>query len=288
MDDRKEVTISYDSIDDQLLKDYADIVDDSKEDDVLETQDEDLDEKDTSEKDDVAKPDVKADAPDKADPKLAKQNKPSDDQAKKDAAEFYKARKEAAEAKQKAIEAETTAKAKDDFIAKMAKQAGYSDPAKFQEDAAKELSKKEAEAAGIPPEVYKQLKDLEGKVAQMEAIKLQEQQELSANRFTAALDKFVTDMGIGDKGKDQVFDRLAKAGYDNVEDILNFKNPELLIKGVMADVIATQALAKHTNSVNARPKVDSERIDTSEGGDAESWEDALAQDMLKYKQDNGF
>lgn len=287
--DKKET--SFLSIDEELAASFADMKDDgadnadiNEEIDPSVNDDVDIEEDEPTEQAKPTEPvkqDVKPEgAPSKPTPK-------TDDEKKAEAAEFYRLRKEAAEAKRLAIEAEQKQKENDDLLAKLAKQAGYNDPNQFKEMAMQELTKKEAEAAGIPPEVYKQLKGLETKLAQMEAQKLQEAQEQSAQRFTSALDKFVKDFELGDAGKDKVFARLAEAGYQDVADILAFKNPELLIKGVMTDVIESHALAKHLKTTNSRSKVDSERIETGDKVEVNSWEDILSKDLEVYKRDNG-
>lgn len=284
--DKKET--SFLSIDEELAASFADMKDDEADNDnINEEIDPSVNDNVDIEEDEPTEPTKAAEKvkPEGANPKPTST---PEDAKKAEAAEFYRLRKEASEAKRLAIEAEQKQKENDDLLAKLAKQAGYNDPNQFKEMAMQELTKKEAEAAGIPPEVYKQLKSLETKLAQMEAQKLQEAQEQSAQKFTSALDKFVKDFELGDAGKDKVFARLAEAGYNDVADILTFKNPELLIKGVMTDVIESHALTKHLKTTNSRSKVDNERIDTNDKVDVESWEQALFQDLEVFKRDNGF
>lgn len=182
---------------------------------------------------------------------------------------------------------EKTSREKEELVSKLAKRAGFSDVKQFEEAVQKELNKTEAEKAGVPVELYEKMKVMEDKIAAMELQETQKSQEASAQRFVTALDKFVIDLELGEKGKTQVLDRLAEAGYENIEDILAVKNPEILIKGVMADVLETKAVTKQLKTKEERPRVDSERLDISDSVEGNDWEAAYNADLDAYAKANG-
>ncbi len=52
------------------------------------------------------------------------------------------------------------------------------------------MSKKQAEAAGVTPEAFEKMQQLEARVQSMETEKKQQESQAGAMRFSAALDKF--------------------------------------------------------------------------------------------------
>lgn len=184
-------------------------------------------------------------------------------------------------------EAERKAKEEEDFLNELASQSGFRDIESFKTAAQKELSKKKADAAGVNPEVYEKMRQLEARLTEMEAEKARLTEQQVAIQFDAAATKFVSDYGLGDGGKDVIFNRLSELGY-SIDDILKIKNPEVFIKGAMVDVIEKQALQNHLKKKESKAKVDSGKLSTSSDVDVDSWEDLLKKDLDSYAKLNGF
>lgn len=184
-------------------------------------------------------------------------------------------------------EAERKAKEEEQFLSDLAAQSGFSDIEKFKAAVQKELSKKKADAAGVNPEVFEKMQGLEKRLAEMEEEKSRIANQQKAFEFDAAVKKFVSDYELGAKGDELIFQKLTENGY-TVEEILTIKNPEVFIKGVMADVIQEKALKTHLKKKEDKAKVDNGRIDSSGTVDADTWEDILSKDLEKYAKENGY
>lgn len=212
-----------------------------------------------------------------------------DSQPHKTAKSSEKSKSDAAMARMRIekAEAERAAKEQQDFLNQLAAQAGFTDVSQFKEAVSKEISKKQAEAEGITPEAYEKMRKLEERVNAMEAEKKQAEAQFGAQRFTSAIEKFVTDYKLGEKGKEQIFERLGELGYE-VDDLLIMKAPEVFIKGAMADVIQSKAVQTHLKQKETKAKVDSDRIDTSGNVQDDSWEAILNKDLADYASTNGY
>lgn len=201
-------------------------------------------------------------------PKPAKRSK--DD--KRDYA-FSKLRKEAADAK-KALEDYNA------LVSRLMREAGYSDYNEFKKAVDHQLSEKEMKEKGYTKEQYNELEMLRRKNKELE-----ESLSQTANRerydrarsFDATVNKYAQEYRVSAK---EIYDTLEKTGY-NVETLLAQPNPEILIKGVLADKARPAAKP-------AKKSVDTEKLSA---GDAKSSEididELIKKELAEYKSRKG-
>lgn len=187
-----------------------------------------------------------------------KPNKRTPDEKKEYA--FAKLRKEATEAKKFAEEAERKSRDYDTVLKSLMKEAGYSDFEEFKRDVEAQVSERERTKLGYTPEEYGKIKSLEQREKELneKEEKIRQQDFASkAKRFDETVRSYSEKYGLGEKGVAGVYKELQDSGY-TPEMLLSMPNPELLIKGTMADFISQNPSAQSTN----KKSVDTKKLHT--------------------------
>lgn len=191
---------------------------------------------------------------------------------------FAKIRKENSDLKSQ-IKAST---AMADFLKNMAIQNGYSDVDKFIQAYNDAAVIQEAKDKGYDPVLYKQLQDSNSRISKLEQEKAQDNLSRKATAFRDAVEKAVTDYTLGEDGKDIIFTRLEEAGYD-VNSILSLPNPEIVIKGVLADKIAEVSKQKQISKLENINNLTDEKHDSSSTTKDFNLDAIIAEEMKEFK-----
>lgn len=186
---------------------------------------------------------------------------------------FSKLRKEASEAK-KALEDYN------ELVTRLMKEAGYSDYKEFKNAVDQQLSEKEMKAKGYTKEQYDELEMLRRKNKELEEAVINNENKKRFERardFDAAVNRYAQEYRVSAK---EIYENLEKIGY-NADTLLAQPNPEILIKGVLADKI--KPVAKP-----AKKSVDTEKLSA---GDAKSSEididELIKKELAEYKSRKG-
>lgn len=169
-----------------------------------------------------------------------------------------------------------------DFLKNMAIQNGYSDVDKFIQAYNDAAVIQEAKDKGYDPVLYKQLQDSNSRISKLEQEKAQDSLSRKATAFRDAVEKAVTDYTLGEDGKDIIFTRLEEAGYD-VNSILSLPNPEIVIKGVLADKIAEVSKQKQISKLENINNLTDEKHDSSSTTKDFNLDAIIAEEMKEFK-----
>ena len=205
-----------------------------------------------------------------------------DSNAKKDYA-FAQIRKERDDLKtqlQSANKNETMLKA-------IASQYGYDNVDEFYKAYEDARIAKEAKDKGYDPELYRQLQESNQRIAQLEQSERERTLLQSAEKFKIAVDKAVVDYNLGENGSTEIFDRLEEAGY-NVDTILRLPNPDIVIKGVLADKIVKISEQKQIEKINKLDTIADGRHSDMSADKSFNIDDFIEQDLQDYKANNYF
>lgn len=154
-------------------------------------------------------------------------SKPSKEE-KRDYA-FSKLRKEASEAK-RALEEQTT------LVQRLMKEAGYSNYDDFKEALNKQFTEKEMKEKGYTKEQFNEVEQLRQRTKELEEVIANNEKKalaVKAQNFDTMVKTYASQAKIT---SNEVYETLGKAGY-TAELLLNLPNPEILIRGILADKV---------------------------------------------------
>ena len=191
---------------------------------------------------------------------------------------FSKIRKENSELKAQI----KTSTAITDFLKNMAVQNGYSDVDKFIEAYNNAAIVQEAKDKGYDPVLYSEIRKSKERITQLEQEKMQDNLVKKANDFRNAVEKTVSSYSLGENGKDIIFSRLEEAGYD-VDSILSLPNPEIVIKGVLADKIAEVSKQKQISKLENINSLTDDKHDSSTSTKDFNLDAIIAEEMKEFK-----
>lgn len=279
-DDGDEENDDLENIDDNA-DDNQDDGDDSQSDDGSDDQEDDDnqdEDDDDDQKDDDDTSDQKDDADDsqKADDGKDKTKKVS----KADQKEFNFAnmRKENSDLKaEKARLAQEEA-----FLKEMATQYGYTDVAKFKEDYRTARLVKEAKEKGVDPVLYKENADQARRIEALEKRDKEREFEAKASNFKNAVETAISSYGLGETGRELIFQRLEEAGF-TVETILSLPNPKLVLDGILVDKIQEKVRQDHLNKSKKIDDVADVKHNSSGKSDKLSLDDLIKSDIEEIK-----
>lgn len=216
-------------------------------DDGVEDEDELAEEEEIDESDDVVEEEV-IDDDENTDPEPHKETKEEKQERQRNYA-MGKLRKEKIEATQKAEVLEEEARALRELTARLMKESGYSDLNEFKNAVETQLSEKEMKEKGYTKEQYTEIERLrkendefKSRLSQTETYTRKEK----AKTFDNLVDTYADKAKVK---KSDVYTSLQEQGY-TVEMLLNQPNPELLIKGVLADklTVVKQVVKKQVDT----------------------------------------
>jgi hypothetical protein len=286
----KEFSIQDDvSEDNDKLEDVDDITDDteydgddSQSDDGSDDQEDD-DNQDEDDEDDQTNDDDTSDQKNDADEDAQNTDDGKDKNkkvSKDDQKEFSFAnmRKENSELKaEKARLAQEEA-----FLKEMATQYGYTDVDKFKEDYRTARLVKEAKEKGVDPVLYKENADQARRIEALEKSNNQRELEAKASNFKNAVETAISSYGLGETGRELIFQRLEEAGF-TVETILSLPNPKLVLDGILVDKIQEKVRQDHLNKSKKIDDVADVRHNSSGKSDKLSLDDLIKGDIEEIK-----
>ena len=172
-----------------------------------------------------------------------------------------------------------------DTLKRMAEQYGYSDVDKFVEAYENARIMQEAKQKGYDPELYKQLQDSNKRIEALERENREVRLNNRASKFKDAVEKFVGDYNLGEDGRNEIFTRLENEGYD-VETILSLPNPEVLVRGIMADKIVESSKQKQIEKMENLNSLADEKHDNTISDSKLTLDDIIKNEMKEYKKAN--
>lgn len=197
-----------------------------------------------------------------------KPKKPSPDEKRNYA--FGKIRKELTEKEKALADREET-------LNLLLKESGFNNYDEFRDALKAKVAQDEKAKMGYTDEQFAEVQRLRERNKQLEEFEKQVSKTETANRakqFDGEVRSFAEKYHLGDKGVAQIYDELQKSGY-TVQTLLSLPNPQVLIKGIMADQIENLAVATHITKKATRKAVDGERLIATPNAD----------DNLKAQQD---
>lgn len=174
-----------------------------------------------------------------------------------------------------------------DILKAIAKEYGYDDVDSFYKDYEDARLAKEAKEKGIDANMYKQLHDSNKRIAELEEAERKRSLITAAEKFKTAVDKAVVDYNLGEDGSNEIFDKLEEAGYD-VTTILKLPNPDIVIKGVLADKIVKISEQKQIEKINKLDTVADGRHGDMSDNKSFNLDDFIDSDLEDYKANNYF
>ena len=208
-------------------------------------------------------------------PKEEPKVKPKRTKEEKADYKFAQLRKEAHDYK-KALED------REEIMNALMKEAGISDYESFKQAIKENLSEKEMKQKGYTKEQYSELEQLRQEKARLER-ELNERSSVEVRSKAQTFNSLVAT--YSDKANmtpKEVYDILAEAGY-SVETLLAQPNPELLIKGALADRLIPSKPAEPKRTETKR-FVSGEKADNSKM----TVDDLVKQDLDDFKKRKGY
>ena len=139
-----------------------------------------------------------------------------------------------AEMRRKKGEAEKALEERDQLVQRLMKEAGYTDYESFKSALDKQFSEKEMKAKGYTQEQFDEVAKLkqQNEELQKKLLVTEQQEKVSkANSFDTLVKTYANDYKTTAK---EIYEELDKTGF-TVEMLLSLKNPEVLIRGILAD-----------------------------------------------------
>lgn len=180
-----------------------------------------------------------------------------------------------------------TANKNTDILKAIASEYGYDDVDAFYKDYEDARLAKEAKEKGYDAEMYKQLHASEKRIAELERAERERNLLSAAEKFKTAVDNAVVDYNLGDNGSDEIFSKLEEAGYD-VATILKLPNPDIVIKGVLADKIQKISEQKQIEKINKLDTVADGRHGDMSDNKSFNLDDFIDKDLEDYIANNYF
>lgn len=172
------------------------------------------------------------------------------------------------------------------FLKELAGYYGYTDSDAFKKALRDAQLEKEATNKGVDPVMYKELSEQRERIRQLE--KEQETRELNikAEEFNNAVEDISKELGLGEDGKDIIFQRLIDNGYTQLNQVLELPNVKPLLKGILSDYVKTSVEQKQIKAIEKVNSVSDSPANDSGTDTAVSLDDIIAKEMKKYKEDN--
>ena len=172
------------------------------------------------------------------------------------------------------------------FLKELAGYYGYTDSDAFKKALRDAQLEKEATNKGVDPVMYKELSEQRERIRQLE--KEQETRELNikAEEFNNAVEDISKELGLGEDGKDIIFQRLVDNGYTQLNQVLELPNVKPLLKGILSDYVKTSVEQKQIKAIEKVNSVSDSPANDSGTDVGVSLDDIIAKEMKKYKEDN--
>ncbi len=172
------------------------------------------------------------------------------------------------------------------FLKELAGYYGYTDSDAFKKALRDAQLEKEATNKGVDPVMYKELSEQRERIRQLE--KEQETRELNikAEEFNNAVEDISKELGLGEDGKDIIFQRLIDNGYTQLNQVLELPNVKPLLKGILSDYVKTSVEQKQIKAIEKVNSVSDSPANDSGTDTGVSLDDIIAKEMKKYKEDN--
>lgn len=173
----------------------------------------------------------------------------------------------------------------ENFLKELASNYGYEDVNEFAKVYREARITQEAKEKGYDPVLYKQLQDSNKRIEQLERENREAKLNEKANVFKNAIEKAITDYNLGESGRKEIFDRLEEAGF-SAEELLTLSNPEIVIKGVLADKIAESSKQNQIKKFENLDNLAEDKHDGTPSTGGISLDDIIREEMKAYKADN--
>lgn len=173
----------------------------------------------------------------------------------------------------------------ENFLKELASNYGYEDIDEFAKVYKEARITQEAKEKGYDPVLYKQLQDSNRRIEQLEKENREAKLNEKAVGFRNAVDKAINDYNLGEDGKKEIFDRLEEAGF-TVDELLSLSNPEIVIKGVLADKIAESSKQNQIKKFENLDNLADVKHDGTPSTGGISLDDIIREEMKAYKADN--
>lgn len=193
-------------------------------------------------------------------PVVPKDGKKTPEQKQREA--LIKMRQANSEIKKKFHEVESTKQEYEALLNRLMKEAGYDNYGAFKDALSQQLTQKEMKEKGYTKEQFDEVDRLRKELAQRDAeLKSRQtaEQQAQAMRFDGTVKEYAKRAGVTSK---YVYDQLDSLGYD-VNTLLAQPNPEILIKGLLADRLVAEKQKKRvdTEKLSPAPTKESDAID---------------------------
>ena len=172
-----------------------------------------------------------------------------------------------------------------DFLKEIASNYGYDSVEEFARVYRDARIAQEAKEKGYDPVLYKQLQDSNRRIEQLERENREAKLNEKANVFKNAIENAITAYGLGENGRKEIFDRLEEAGF-SADELLSLSNPEVVIKGVLADKIAESSKQNQIKKLENLDNLADVKHNGNTSTGSFSLDDIIREEMKAYKAEN--
>ena len=172
------------------------------------------------------------------------------------------------------------------FLKELAGYYGYTDSDAFKKALRDAQLEKEATNKGVDPVMYKELSEQRERIRQLEEEQETRELNIKAEEFNNAVEDISKELGLGEDGKDIIFQRLIDNGYTQLNQILELPNVKPLLKGILSDYVKTSVEQKQIKAIEKVNSVSDSPANDSGTDTGVSLDDIIAKEMKKYKEDN--
>ena len=213
------------------------------------------------------------------------------DDAGKQAYNWKEMKRAKSDAEAKAKELDAKYQRDHSFMETLANASGFATVEAYQEAMQKQLDAKQAKEKGIPEEVYKELKETR-KIAETSQAELARARDMAkVERFNVELSKYVADYNLTEDDQQTFFGTLKEQGYTDIQDLMQLKNPSLLIKGALTDILVEKSVQKRLKSGKGFKELDTEELGSTKPATktVDELEDAeIAKEMKRLMTERGY
>ena len=172
------------------------------------------------------------------------------------------------------------------FLKELAVYYGYTDSDSFKKALRDAQLEKEATSKGIDPTMYRQLNEQNERIKQLEKEKETEILNHKAEKFNREIDEIVSELNLGEKGAEIVFQKLAENGFTEIDQVLNLPNVKPLLRGLLSDYVKSNAEQKQIKAIEKAKSVSDNPANDTATDNSISLDAIIAKEMKRYKEDN--
>lgn len=171
-------------------------------------------------------------------------------------------------------------------LEEVAKSKGYKDINEFLTDLTLTADILEAKDKNLDTETYLRYKQTLRENEDLKQKFTDYQNQIKIDNLKTTISDFVKEHNLGENGEKEVLTKLEEAGYKTIEDVLNTKNINLVLKGLYFDTISKNTIEKQEKNDNLDKISGTSLNSNKEDSDIKAMDLLVKKALEEYKTEN--